>query len=57
MTIRMTALTAEGLDPVEALAGGIRSAFLVGAVISLFAIVAAFFIRKPEGGAPGHGGH
>jgi DHA2 family lincomycin resistance protein-like MFS transporter len=57
MTIRTAALTAEGLDPVEALAGGIRSAFLVGAVISLFAIVAAFFIRKPEGGGAGHGGH
>lgn len=58
MTIRTAALTAEGLDPVEALAGGIRLAFLVGAVISLFAIVAAFFIRKPEGGGmPGHGGH
>jgi DHA2 family lincomycin resistance protein-like MFS transporter len=57
MTIRTAALTAEGLDPVEALAGGIRSAFLVGAVISLFAIVAAFFIRKPEGGGMSHGGH
>ena len=57
MTIRTAALAAEGLDPVEALAGGIRSAFLVGAVISLFAVVAAFFIRRPEGGAEGHGGH
>ena len=56
MTIRTAALTAEGVDPVEALAGGIRAAFLVGAIISLFAILAAFFIRKPEGGAPGHGG-
>lgn len=56
MTIRTSALTAEGVDPVEALAGGIRAAFLVGAIISLFAILAAFFIRKPEGGAPGHGG-
>ncbi|WP_108395873.1 MDR family MFS transporter [Devosia submarina] len=58
MTIRTAALTAEGLTPVEALAGGIRSAFLVGAIISLGAIVAAFFIRKPEGSGPaGHGGH
>jgi DHA2 family lincomycin resistance protein-like MFS transporter len=57
MTIRTAALTAEGVDPVEALAGGIRAAFLVGAIISLFAVLAAFFIRKPEGGMPGHGGH
>jgi len=56
MTIRTAALAAEGIDPVEALAAGIRLAFLVGATISLFAIVAAFFIRKPEGG-PAHGGH
>ena len=56
MTIRTAALTAEGLDPVEALAGGIRLAFLVGAIISLFAILAAFFIRKPEGaGGMSHG--
>src|SRR5690606_36635258 len=56
MTIRTAALAAEGLDPVEALAGGIRSAFLVGAVISLFAVLTAFFIRRPEGGGHGHGG-
>jgi DHA2 family lincomycin resistance protein-like MFS transporter len=58
MTIRSASLSAEGVDPVEALAGGIRLAFFVGAIISLFAIVAAFFIRKPDGGAPGMGhGH
>ncbi|QYO77583.1 multidrug efflux MFS transporter [Devosia salina] len=57
MTIRTAALAAEGVVPVEALAGGIRAAFLVGAIISLFAVVTAFFIRKPEGGMPGHGGH
>jgi DHA2 family lincomycin resistance protein-like MFS transporter len=49
MTIRTAALVTEGLDPVEALAGGIRAAFLVGAIISLFAVVAAFMIRRPEG--------
>jgi len=56
MTIRTAALAAEGLEPVSALSGGIQLAFLVGAVISLFAVVAAFFVRKPEGGMPGHGG-
>jgi DHA2 family lincomycin resistance protein-like MFS transporter len=57
MTIRTAALTAEGATPVDALAAGIRLAFLVGAVISLGAVLAAFFIRKPEGGGPAHGGH
>lgn len=56
MTIQTAALAGSGVDPVEALAGGIRAAFLVGAIISLFAVVTAFFIRKPEGGMPGHGG-
>ena len=37
-----------GIDDVEALAGGIRMAFLVGASISLLAVVTTFFIRKPE---------
>ena len=57
MTIRTQALAGEGLEPVSALAGGIQLAFLVGAVISLFAILTAFFVRKPEGGGPGMGAH
>jgi DHA2 family lincomycin resistance protein-like MFS transporter len=59
MTIQTTALATSGVEQVEALAGGIRLAFTVGAAISLFAIVAAFFIRKPTEAAPGmgHGGH
>jgi len=58
MTIRTQALAGEGLEPVSALAGGIQLAFLVGAVISLFAVVTAFFVRKPEGGGmPGHAAH
>ena len=58
MTLQTASLVAGGAEPVAALAGGIRSAFFVGAVISLFAVAAAFFIRKPEGGAPGMGhGH
>jgi DHA2 family lincomycin resistance protein-like MFS transporter len=39
---------------VSALAGGLRSAFMVGASISLLAVVASFFIRRPEADAPGH---
>ena len=58
MTLQSAALVAGGAEEVAALAGGIRSAFFVGAIISLFAVVAAFFVRKPEGGAPGMGhGH
>jgi DHA2 family lincomycin resistance protein-like MFS transporter len=56
MTIQAAALAAGGLGEVAALAGGIRSAFFVGAIISLFAVAAAFMIRKPEGGSEmGHG--
>lgn len=58
MTIRTQTLATGGADTVTALAGGIQLAFLVGAVISLFAVAAAFFVRKPEGGGmPGHGAH
>jgi DHA2 family lincomycin resistance protein-like MFS transporter len=39
---------AGGAADAAAAAAGVRSAFLVGGVISLFAIVAAFFIAKPE---------
>ncbi|MDB5542038.1 MAG: transporter [Devosia sp.] len=47
MTIQTAALTASGTEPVTALAAGIRTGFLCGAVISLFAVVAAFFVKKP----------
>lgn len=57
MTVQAANLGAEGVDTVSALSGGIRLAFTVGAVISLFAVVAAFFVRKPEGAAMGQAGH
>jgi len=47
MTLQSAALMADGTAQVEALAAGIRSGFLCGAVISLFAIVAGFFVKKP----------
>jgi DHA2 family lincomycin resistance protein-like MFS transporter len=34
--------------PADALTGGIRSGFLCGAVISLFAVACVFFVRKPS---------
>jgi DHA2 family lincomycin resistance protein-like MFS transporter len=57
MTAQTAALTVAGSVPLEALAGGIRLAFIVGATISLFAVAAAFFVQRPpmpEG--MGHGG-
>ena len=47
MTIQTAALTAGGADQVTALAGGIRAGFLCGAIISVFAIVAGIFVKKP----------
>ncbi|MFE1644658.1 MDR family MFS transporter [Microbacterium sp. P01] len=39
--------TAVGLDAVSAEAAGVRSAFVVGAILSLFAVAGSFFVRKP----------
>jgi DHA2 family lincomycin resistance protein-like MFS transporter len=57
MSLNSASLSAAGADPVTALAGGIRTAFLCGAIISVFMVVAAFFVRKPEGASPHGGGH
>ncbi|MCS5496323.1 DHA2 family efflux MFS transporter permease subunit [Cnuibacter physcomitrellae] len=47
---------ASGTDAVAAQASGITTAFTYGAVISLFGIVAAFFVRRPaDSGAPAMG--
>ena len=40
-------LAADGASQAAATTGGVTTAFLYGAVISMFAIVVAFFIRKP----------
>lgn len=53
MSLQTVAGTAAGLDEVSALAGGIRAGFLCGAIVSLLMIVAALFVKRPEGG---HGG-
>jgi DHA2 family lincomycin resistance protein-like MFS transporter len=57
MTAQAAHLAVGGDQTLAATTGGIRAAFLCGAVISLGAVAAAFFIRKPEGGGPGHAGH
>jgi DHA2 family lincomycin resistance protein-like MFS transporter len=48
-----------GIDDVEALAGGIRTAVLVGASISLLAVATSFFLKKPAPAPQGGwgGGH
>ncbi|MET3896937.1 DHA2 family lincomycin resistance protein-like MFS transporter [Devosia sp. UYZn731] len=53
LTLQSARLSAGGADMLTATTGGIKAAFLCGAIISLLAVVAAFFIRKPAGGAPG----
>ncbi len=59
MTIGVTHLRASGAEEVIALTGGIRTAFVAGAIISLFAVAVSFFVRKPpaQPGAPGMGHH
>ena len=47
MTIQAAGLTAGGATPVDALAAGVRSGFFCGAVISVLAVIASFFVKKP----------
>ena len=57
MSLQTASLVSGGMPQVSALNGGIRLAFLCGAVLSLAAIAAAFFVRRPAvqlGGMPGH---
>lgn len=55
MTAQAATLQTAGAVPLEALAGGIRAAFIVGGILSLFAIGASFFVRKPVEQPGGHG--
>ena len=48
MSAQAAALSGGGASDVSALASGIRLAFLVGAIISLLAIPAAFLVRRSE---------
>ncbi|SFH19057.1 MFS transporter, DHA2 family, lincomycin resistance protein [Cryobacterium levicorallinum] len=57
MTSQSAALIAQGVNEVSATAAGIRGAFLCGAIISLFAIPAAFLVRRPPLDAPVPIGH
>jgi DHA2 family lincomycin resistance protein-like MFS transporter len=57
MTVQSGALAQAGAGELEALAGGIRLAFTVGAAISIFAVIASFFVKKPAPQEGGWGGH
>jgi DHA2 family lincomycin resistance protein-like MFS transporter len=48
MSGRTAELVAAGTSDIEALAAGIRAAFLVGAIGALFAVASTFFVRKPD---------
>jgi DHA2 family lincomycin resistance protein-like MFS transporter len=52
MSAQSAKLGAGGAVPLEALAGGIRAAFLVGAISALLAVASTFLVRKPDAHAP-----
>ncbi|WDR02544.1 DHA2 family efflux MFS transporter permease subunit [Devosia algicola] len=56
MTAQTLNLANGGAEPITAAAGGIRAAFLCGAIISLLTVMGAFFVRKPDNDAA-HGAH
>ncbi|HTW74319.1 MAG TPA: DHA2 family efflux MFS transporter permease subunit [Steroidobacteraceae bacterium] len=47
MSARAAQLAAHGAAALDALAGGIRNGFLCGAILSLFAVLCACFVRRP----------
>lgn len=59
MTWRAGILTQGEADAATAAVGGMQSAFFVGALISLAAVVASFYVRRPPGQPEGQpmGGH
>jgi len=54
MTWRAGILTQGEADAATATVGGMQSAFFVGALISLAAVVASFYVRRPPGQPEGH---
>jgi DHA2 family lincomycin resistance protein-like MFS transporter len=56
-SIRSQSLAAAGVDPAEALTGGARLAFVVGAAVMALALVVGTTLRKPAEAPAGHGAH
>ena len=48
MTTRSASAAEDGMAPLDALASGIHSAFLVGAGLALVAVAASFLVRRPK---------
>tara|TARA_R110002051_G_scaffold160867_4_gene232467 strand:+ start:361 stop:1755 length:1395 start_codon:yes stop_codon:yes gene_type:complete len=46
LTVQSVALAADGSSETHALAGGVQLAFMAGGIISLFAIVLTFFVKR-----------
>lgn len=57
MTAQQTKLVASGLASGEAMAGGVRAAFLAGAIGALLAVACAFLVRKPAAPAAAAAAH
>ncbi|MCU1413486.1 MAG: transporter [Microbacteriaceae bacterium] len=57
MSAQVATLSAQGASPATATNAGIHAAFMIGAIISLFAIPAAFFVRKNPNAGPMPMGH
>ncbi|WP_159793114.1 MDR family MFS transporter [Puerhibacterium puerhi] len=56
-SIRSQALAADGVGPEEALTGGARLAFVVGAAVMVLALVVGTTLRKPAEAPAGHAAH
>ena len=48
MSARAARLAAGGASPIAALSAGVRSGFVCGACISVFAVVCLIFLRRPQ---------
>jgi DHA2 family lincomycin resistance protein-like MFS transporter len=57
MSAQTAAIAATGIAANEALAGGIRTALIVGAMIAMLALVASFFVKRAPQQEGGWGGH
>lgn len=56
-SIRSEALAADGASTAEALTGGARLAFVVGAAVMVLAVLVGTTLRKPAEAPVGHGAH